>query len=211
MPAVRAYLTAQNFWERFNFNADKLPPECRARLRTTTSLGNIVDIERGERIAEDVALAVMELLSREQVAVNLEMVGEIIVELVQNFADHSGRTLAAFAAQWFPRGHRLDLVIGDCGMGIRASLVRNPKFARVAFMPNADVADLAFQALVTARPGGGGTGLTVVREHAQRLGARLRLSTGDGFVSYSPGGGMLGRMAYDLPGVQVEVRIPTGG
>jgi hypothetical protein len=208
---VGDYLTKQRFWDRFNFNADTLPPQYRTRLVTTTSLGDIIDIERRDGIAEEVAGSVMELLSNEQVSVDLEMVGEIVIELVQNFADHSRRTFAAFAAQWFPNRKRLDLVVADCGVGIRASLASNPKFAHVASMPHSDVAALAFEAEVTARRGGGGTGLTVVRDYAKRLGAILRLSTFDGFVVLGPATGYRGRMAHDLPGVQVDVRIPTGG
>ncbi len=208
---ILRYLTDQNFWPRFNFDPEGLPPQCRTPLRTTTSLGNIVDIERRDGIADEVATAVMDLLSTERVSVDLEMVGEIVVELVQNFADHSGRALAAFAAQWFPNRNRLDLVIADCGVGIRASLASNPTYARVARMRHPDVAALAFEPQVTARRGGGGTGLTIVRDYTKRLGAILRLSTCDGYVELGPAASYRGHMAYDLPGVQVEVRIPTSG
>jgi hypothetical protein len=209
--AVRRYLTAQNFWDRFNFNPKRMPLECRTPLRTTTSLNDIVDLECRDGVADSVAAAVMELLSGERVSVELEPIGEIVAELVQNFADHARRTLAAFAAQWFPQRSRLDIVIGDCGVGIRESLARNPKLRHVAAMPHDAAAVLAFEPGVTARTSGGGTGLTIVRDHARCLKATVRLSTGDGYVVLPPSGGYRGRMAYHLPGVQVEVRIPTGG
>lgn len=207
----RGYLTRQNFWERFNFNADELPPDCRQRLRTTTSLNDIIDIERREGIGDELSLAVMEMLSREGVDVDLASIGEIVGELVENFREHAERTLAAFAVQWYPKGSRIDVVIGDCGVGIRQSLARNPSHRALATRPHDEVAVRAFEAGVTTRPSGGGTGLTVVREHAQRLRGMLRLSTGDGYVSFDRRGSFRGRMRYDLPGVQVEVSIPTRG
>lgn len=211
---AREYLTRQNFWERFNFDPTTLPASLLRRITTDTSLNDIVDIERRAGIAEEVAEAVAEVLCPgryPRVPVDVGAVGEMVSELVDNFAEHAQGPLAAFAMQWYPKAHRFDLAIGDCGVGVRHSLSANPPFAYVASLSHHEAAALAFQPKVTAKPSGGGTGLWDVRDAVRQLGGRMRLATGDGYVQDWRGQMRMGQMAFELPGVQVEISIPLRG
>jgi len=204
---VRKYLSDQQFWERFNFRADMVIQEGRLRTFTpTTSPGDIIDIERSVDVAERVAAEVYQILDRHP---QVGRIGEIVSELVDNFAIHSRGPLAAFAMQWYPRRKCAILSVGDCGIGIRHSLSRNPKYGHVAGGAHYAAAIEAFKPLVSGKLLGGGTGLTEVRMAVRELKGTVRLTTGDGFVEFHPRGAICGPVPFDLTGVQVEIEIPT--
>lgn len=205
--AARIYLARQNFWERFNFNPEVIEKERLIRFTTSTSLNDIVDIEKRPYIAEDIAADVLRVLIHSAARVNVSLVAELVSELIDNFAIHSGQTLAAVAMQYYPNLHRIILAIGDCGIGIRSSLSSNPEFASLADAPHHEVALKAFEPLVSRLPGCG-TGLTEVKDGVANLNGRLALSTGNGYVIIGYDGTKYGEMSYDLPGVQVELSIP---
>jgi hypothetical protein len=205
--AVRSYLARQNFWERFNFNPEVIESEKLIRFTTSTSLNDIVDIEKRPYIAEDIASEVSKVLRNSRVLVKANSVAELVCELVDNFAIHSEQMLATVAMQYYPNLHRVILAVGDCGIGIRSSLSSNPQFAYLNNSAHYEAALKAFEPLVSRIPGCG-TGLTDVRDEAINLGGRLILATGDGYVIIGPDGTKYGNMAYDLPGVQIELSIP---
>ena len=128
-------------------------------------------------------------------------------ELVDNFAQHSGKPLAALALQHYPNGRRMVIAIGDCGVGIRASLSLNPKHAWLATRPHYEAARLAFEPLVSRRAEGG-TGFTEVRDGVLDLKRWLHLATGNGYVRVKDGRTTVGEMAFDLPGVQIQLSFP---
>jgi hypothetical protein len=67
----------------------------------------------------------------------------------------------------------------------------------------------AFQAGVS-RSREGGFGLTTVLDNVADLRGALVLATGDGYVRRSETGPTkYGDMLFDLPGVQIQVEIPT--
>jgi len=204
---VRKYLSDQHFWERFNFKPELVIQEGRLRTFTpTTSPGDIIDIEKTVDVAERVAAQVYQILNRHP---HISRIGEIISELVDNFAIHSRGPLAAFAMQWYPRRHRAILSIGDCGLGIRRTLSRNPKHAHLARGEHFAAAVEAFKPLVSGKLLGGGTGLTEVQMAVRELKGTVRLMTGNGYVEYRPKGATCGTLPFDLTGVQVEIDIPT--
>jgi hypothetical protein len=204
---VRKYLADQQFWERFNFRPDLVIREGRLRAFTSsTSPGDIIDIQKAPRVAERVAQEVYQILEWHP---HVDRIGEIVSELVDNFAIHSKGPLAAFAMQWYPRRKRAILSIGDCGLGIRRTLSRNPKYAHLGGQPHSRAAVEAFKPLVSGLQLGGGTGLTEVRMAVTDLKGSMRLTTGDGYVEYFPRAARFGNLAFDLAGVQVEIDIPT--
>lgn len=208
--AARDYLTRQNFWERFNFPSKWIANERQRRRTTSTSLNDIVDIEQRDDIAEDVAESVLGVLRRNVVGLRASRVSELVSELVDNFAIHSEQPLAVFTMQYYPNMHETVLAVGDCGIGIRTSLCRNPVFAHLSSHPHYRAAVKAFEPLVSCR-GEGGTGLTEVRDGIVELGGRLILSTGDGYVRIDRTGEFrYGRMSYDMAGVQVQLAFPDG-
>lgn len=54
-------------------------------------------------------------------------------------------------------------------------------------------------------------GLTEVMDTVNNLGGQLVLSSGDEYVIINAHQVAYGKMAYDLPGVQIEVSLPVGG
>lgn len=209
-PMPRSYLATQNLWERFNFDPRTIQEERLRRFTTSTSLNDVVDVERRDGVADDIAERVLTLVRNKEVKVKAATFAELVAELVDNFAQHSGEQLAAFMLQYYPRMRRIVCAVGDCGIGIRASLASNPKHAHLAGRPHHEAALAAFEPLVSRRAEGG-TGLTEVREEVLRLSGSLTLSTGNGYVRMSHGRTTYGGMAYDLPGVQIEVSVPERG
>lgn len=206
-PVARDYLARQHFWERFNFHPDIIKTENLRRITTSTSLNNIVDIEKRENIAEDIANAVKHILRANPVKVNTAEVEVIVCELVDNFARHSERTLAAFHMQYYPNRKHVVIAIGDCGVGIRASLATNPKYESLMNRPHYEAALKSFEPLVT-RLSEGGTGLTEVKDGVIHLNGTMKLATGDGYVMITNTETRYGQMACDLSGVQIELLFP---
>jgi len=206
---ARNYLAQQNFWERFNFNPESVTTERLRRFASSTSLNDIVDVEKRYGIAEDIAGQIMEVIIRNNVNVKAGLVTELVCELVDNFAIHSKCSLAAVAMQYYPNLSRVVFAVGDCGIGIRASLTSNPDYAHLAELPHWEVALKAFEPLVS-RLRSGGTGLTEVRDELMNLNGRLILSTGDGYVIIAKGEATYGQLPYHLAGVQMEMSIPEG-
>ena len=203
---VREYLASQNFWERFNFDPETIESERLHRFTSSTSLNDIVDIESRQYIGEDIASAVRELLINNEVKVDVDEIEELVSELIDNFERHSTHTLAAFTIQANPR--RLIVAIGDCGIGIRASLVQNPSHEHLANQPHFEAVRKAFEPLVSAKPEGG-TGLTDAKSTIRRYRGTLTLMSGNGYFRLtSDGREMANRTSFDLPGVQLELSIP---
>jgi hypothetical protein len=201
---VRRYLSAQNFWERFNVDPRAASASGLRRLTNETSLSDIVDIEKRPGVAEEITEAVLRMLRGNGVRVNTRIVAELIGELVDNFAQHSEGQLAGFMAQCYRNPGRLVVAIGDCGIGIRQSLSSIQRFRSLSASPHWEVAAQAFEPLVT-RKAEGGTGLTDVRDAIIEAGGHLVLSTGNGYVQVYQGVTRAGQMQYDLPGVQIEL------
>jgi hypothetical protein len=207
---ARNYLTKQNFWSRFNFDPNTLDPSMLRRLTSSTSLNDIVDIERRPGIDEEIAQSAKEVIAQSDVSgSDLSLIEEIIAELVSNFARHSKGPLAALALQWYPNRREVALAIGDCGVGIRASLSGNPKYAEFASRPHHEAVAKAFEAGVScAREGG--LGLTTVMDNVEELKGSLALVSGDGYIrKWSGSRARYGAKPFGLSGVQIEIAIPT--
>ena len=204
---VRQYLARQNFWERFNFDANTVDEERVHGFTTSTSLNDIIDVENTAYIAEDATDKFLDLLFRSRVRIDAETIAEMVSELVDNFAQHSERNMAAFIAQYFPRLKRIDVVIGDCGIGIRESLSQTETYAHLAKESHHRVIRKAFDRLVT-RKSEGGLGLTDVADGIRRLDGLLTLTSGDGYIQIGRDFEEYGSMSYDMSGVQIELSIP---
>ena len=208
---VTAYLNSQRFWERFNISVARSDREGRSGMARFTSLRDIIDIENNQYIAEDVGKMVYDILTKNAIAVQVDLVTELVIELVDNFSRHSGQHVGACAMQLYPNANRLDFAVGDCGVGIRASLARNPAYEHLV---NASHQEAAVKAMEDGVTGGaeGGTGFGTVRENVLELGGRMFLSTGDGWilVEGTTGDIQSGRMDSQLPGVQIEISLPVG-
>ena len=210
---VRNYLARQNFWERFNLDPEVIEREKLQRFTTSTSFNDIVDIENKLDIGDDIAYSVRDILIRENVNVDIEGVESLVSELVDNFERHSRseHTLAAIAVQYYPNMKRLDIAIGDCGVGIRTSLADNPQYGYLANHSHHDAIREAFKPLVSGRIQGGGMGLSEVKDTIQDMNGSLILSSGDGYFKMNANAEEYGLMYYDLSGVQVSLSVPEEG
>ncbi len=202
---ARTYLAQQNFWNRFNLQAI-------TKLRAfgnSTSLNDIVDIEKRPDIAEETARNILDILVSEGVDVDCGLVTEVVSELVDNFAEHSLHSLATLAMQYYPTKHKITIAIGDCGIGIRASLCKNPQYSYLTDVPHYEAIIKALEPLVSVRTDGG-MGLTQVSEQIHEANGELILATGDGYVILNRHRTIKGDMAYNLCGVQIQISFPTG-
>lgn len=208
--AARDYLARQRFWERFNFSEDSVRQESLRRITTSTSLNDIVDIEKSDYIGEDIGDMVRDvLISNGCYSPSPVQMGGIVAELVDNFAQHSYRHLAALALQFYPRLGTLRLAIGDCGVGIRESLLENPKHGWLEDQPHHVAAKEALKAGISRKPEGG-VGFVDVLNGIDELGGQLLLATGNEYISVRKGRIAHGGMRYDLTGVQIELVLPAG-
>ncbi len=207
--AVSRYLESQKFWSRYNIATTATDARGHARF---TSLSDIIDIDNNQYVADHVGDMVQDILRKNSVRVDVGRVTEVAVELVDNFSRHSGQELAACAVQLYRQRGELHFAVGDCGVGIRSSLAGNPLYQHLATVPHHQAALKALESGVTGSSEGG-TGFETVREDVLQLGGQMCLCTGDGWVIIggSRPGAEAGRMNYDLPGVQVEVKIPVEG
>ena len=208
---VKRYLKSQQFLESYGISLPGDFGGTETQMAQFTSLRGMIDIKNSQYIAEEVGEMVGEVLEKNKVVIKGSLVTEIVVELVDNFSLHSDEHMAACAMQLYPALGRLDFAIGDCGVGIRQSLIRNPKYKDLADTPHQEVAVKALEFGVSGREGG--TGFGTIQENLSKLEGRMFLSTGDGWVHV--GGDQddiqFGTMNNFLTGVQIEVSIPVGG
>ena len=206
---VRDYMDSQNFWKRFNFrpNGRRKP-----KLSTdySTSYDDIIpyDILSEPRVAELVEQITIKTIQLWRVPVDPSVVSTVVVELIDNAARHAQSAPEAPGAlifQVFPDDQYFEISLADCGVGIRHNLI-----AQYDLRTDQEAALKAFEDGVTSKLEGG-TGLSTIREGVKSLNGTLFLSTGAGYVISSPSTEFELRgyeAGYDLPGVQVQVRIP---
>ncbi len=206
--SVEDYLAGMRFYERFQFNPEVVEAAKQLRHDRDPSLNDIIDIRREEDVGERIASRSADLLRA--VPIPLGLVADAVSELVDNFAQHSGTDLpATFTMQWFPRRRHLSLALGDCGLGIRRTLQRNPEYEYVAQQPDEDAIVLALRQRVSCQPGHG-MGLTEVVENVIAAGGWLTIASGGGRVIIDKAGKLYRQHAgCELPGVQLAVHFPT--
>lgn len=205
--AAAKRLAGQRFFQRFNFDPTSIDAELLRPFAPDTSLGDVADIERRAGIAESITNDMMDVLANAGVNVRISAIAEIISELIDNFEQHSGKQLASLAMQCDGRMRQVKVALGDCGVGIRKSLASQPKHSYLRLRPDFTAALKAFEPLAS-RKREGGMGLVDVKEGIQELGGELTLSTGKGYVQFKGVRTYYGEMAYNPPGVQIDLSIP---
>ena len=140
---VKRYFESQKFWQRYGFDTgstDFLPS-----MGYLTSFNDIVQVNSGNYIGEEIADRVRDLLSRDSLARRgAYQVGELVSELVDNFAQHSEADDAACVLQRYPQIGRTDFAIGAIGIGIRKSLAQNDDYEYLDRQSDQEAAELAF-------------------------------------------------------------------
>lgn len=126
-----------------------------------------------------------------------------IAELLSNIHVHSQTREAALAVQTY--SDAVELAFGDGGIGIAGALqphVDGP-------LPDADYVRKALEPGVSSRIGGGGYGLTQLRETVEEEDGRLVIRSGSGQVTVESGSEDARNDCSPLPGTLVEVTFPT--
>lgn len=135
-------------------------------------------------------------------------------EIVRNVIEHSGSESYSFAAQYWPASGEAEIVVSDSGIGLRRSLLRNP---RLEVTDDEIALDLATSAGVTSvgsrrsRMDGGwgnsGFGLYMTRRLCE-LGGRFAIASGKGALVSDAGGSR--RLLTDTGGTTVILKLATG-
>lgn len=104
---------------------------------------------------------------------------EMVAELLENAVEHANSPTTAFAAaQVYPTSRRLALGVADAGIGIRAHLTRNPKYA--ALKTDSTAIKWAMKPGVTGTREFRGNGLDNLVRVAGRYGGHLVMRSGHG-------------------------------
>ncbi len=106
-----------------------------------------------------------------------------LIELVQNFAEHSGSPMGAWASGQKYRD-RITLCVLDLGKGIPGTLGTLPRYRRFR---DPHLIELATEEGVSSIPSGNrGRGLTVIRRFVRSNGGTLTIISGNGRVRFRP-------------------------
>ena len=206
-PVAREYLVRQKFFHRFNFDTTAIEQVRLRRFTTSTSLNDIVDLEAHPNIADEVTDSIQNLLQNNQVNIDTSRFAEFASELVDNFAQHAEQTLAALAIQYYPRLRRVVMAVGDCGVGVRASLATKFEYAYLMAFPHTTAILKALEPQV-GRKWEGGMGLTDVAAGVLDMGGHLTIASGNALTFVDRQGTRAGKKSNDLSGVQIEVSVP---
>lgn len=128
-------------------------------------------------------------------------------EIAENVGHHSEAAVGFAAAQGWRRSSELEIAIVDLGIGIRASLTKNPEYSSVT--EDADAIETALQPRVTATPErNSGIGLFITRMLLKANGGSMIVRSGFGALH----GGVVDRVESKdvyLPGTLVAIRVRT--
>lgn len=108
-----------------------------------------------------------------------------LLELIQNFAEHSGSTAGAWVSgQFHPKSNRITLCVLDLGRGIPEALRTLPKYRRFR---DVRLVELATEEGVSSVPHASrGLGLSTIRRFVRSNGGSLKLLAGKALVSFPP-------------------------
>jgi len=111
---------------------------------------------------------------------SVAQMASLAFELSENVRQHSGGNEGVVALETDSSGAEVRMAIADTGIGIRASLARNPKYADLDDDDDLIAIEAAMCAGESAEPGaGGGMGLYLARNAVRRNGGRLLLRSGE--------------------------------
>lgn len=127
-------------------------------------------------------------------------------EIAENVVNHAATPLGGFAAaQGWKASGEFEIGIVDLGVGIRASLTQNPRYADVT--DDANAITTALQPRVTATPErNGGIGLFITKMLLRANGGALLVRSGYGAVTSDEAGEHATLENARMPGTLVAIR-----
>jgi hypothetical protein len=213
---VKAYLARQNFFEVIS-PWYAIPQEFKdlkeRRWDGNPRVAPLTLIER-ELNVTPVVFRIQRLLVSAEFGVPTAVadgVSKILTELLQNIPQH-----ASIGQDWEEAGiavlqaysDRLELAVGDAGIGMKTSLQGNP-VARGRSDQELQILTLQ-HGLSRVPTKGRGTGLPSVATTIARLGGRLRLQSGN-CVTYVTAMGYRSKPCTVFRGTQLQIRVPCKG
>lgn len=202
---VRTYLSRMNFnrllrvQEPRRARAHRAPR--RGRFRELVEIGDEYDCVR---VTEQLRDVVKKQAPLKDVVLN-NMV-HCLLEVMENVIHHAGSPTNGLACgQAYPGSRAVELAIVDCGIGIQASLRKNPQY-RERINSDEDAVRLAVKKGVTSTPSRNtGEGLFFVAELLARSG-KMKVHSGEAVLTTSPQG-MVVTPASNWPGTLVGLRF----
>lgn len=156
------------------------------------------EVERRTRDTLQVILS-----QRPDLRAQAEKLSFTIAELLSNIHVHSGTREAALAVQTYRDA--VELAFGDGGIGIAGALQSHVE----GTLPDSEFVRKALEPGVSSRIGGGGYGLTQLRETVEEDDGRMVIRSGSGQVTVKSGSEAARNDCSPLPGTLVEVAFPT--
>lgn len=172
---------------------------------------NPINMNEGERGIDRICNFVWEQLPGEL----REGFVEALAEIGTNVIAHSEATVGFLAGQRFEKAYRgrnpprLQLVVADAGIGIKASFAALGPIVQA--MPDESVIEEAVKAGVTSKPNKhSGVGLSTVLRYADMFDGVLRIRSGSGLFVRKRGRQVTRQLAR-LPGTIVAVELSSPG
>jgi len=150
----------------------------------------IVEVRREDDVDTVTVGRVLGVLGQAGVSAEMLRTFEyVLAEIISNVFHHSGADLCWVGILQYPTKRKVQLAIVDNGIGIRASLARNPDFSS-PLISHADAITLAAQARITSNPaakpirpeGNGGLGLYCMRKVMELNGGLAFIQSGAGYL-----------------------------
>jgi anti-sigma regulatory factor (Ser/Thr protein kinase)/ABC-type transporter Mla MlaB component len=163
--------------------------------------------EGSRRVARELATALKEKVKTDKMAAtSLEL---CLTELAENVHFHADTPFGGFAAaQSFSGGNEIEVAIVDLGVGIAASLSKNPQYEEAA-ADEVTAIHTALQPLVTSSPKRNrGYGLAFTRFLLEINEGRLVVRSGHGYVQYGESN-VERTTEFAFPGTLVALRLHT--
>jgi hypothetical protein len=170
---VHKYLQDVGIYEAIGL-ADRFPPR-----RPTNNKVDLAHIQALEPLFIDSLLDFMEINMpfapglRSSIRMSL-------IELVQNFADHSSSHMGAWATGQ-KHQNRITLCVLDLGKGIPTTLQTLQKYRR---QKDPHLIELATEEGVSSVPGNRGRGLSIIRRFVRSNGGAMTIISGNGRVRF---------------------------
>ncbi|MBV2180919.1 MAG: hypothetical protein KUL86_06740 [Castellaniella sp.] len=201
-----AYAARMNLWEALG----KVPPITVNKHDATGRFHPLTRLDNPDAV-DEVSLKLSHLFGPPGNE-NVRSIDIAVSEVVGNSYAHSSiRTglRGLVCAQKWPGGNKAQIAIGDCGIGVRRSLMCSPEHQDMSLSVNA--CELATQYEVTSKRGAGhsGYGLTLARQLIENNGGAFFLISNDEYYVSSAGRTQFGRLADHLPGTLVIMEWNT--
>lgn len=204
-PHVARYISRMNFHSLLRVAHDLTPKPRRApRSGRFRELVEVANEDESIRVTDELAAVMRKRLPRRRIIVN--NVSHCLSEILENVHHHAeSSTNGVVCAQTYPKSGAVELAIADCGIGVRESLRKNPRYS-TQVPAHADALRLAVQRGVTSTPNrNSGEGLFFVAELLKKAG-RLYLQSGDALLTVNKKGVMI-KAAPSWKGTLVGIRL----